>query len=418
MADGKLPARRSRALSQGKQIAIVVLLAGAAGAAIFIAPAVQRSLATQTPEAASPAATVPGTFKPTKEQWAAIVTNPAIQMAFRDEQTTDGKIAIDDDISTPVFSPYSGRVMRLIAKPGDQVERGAPLFAIEANEVVQAQNNLITALSALNKARSVRRLAEITEKRQHDLYDAKAGALKDWQQSQSDLIGAENDYRSAEIGLTAVRNQLHILGKSDADIDNFQATARMNAEALVHAPLAGTVLSRKVGPGQFLSLGATDPVFVIGDLSRVWLVANVREVDVPKMGVGQPVEVHVLAYPDRVFKARITYVAPSVDATTRRLQVRAEVENSDSALKPEMFASFNIVTGNDLAAVGVPKAAVIYEGSNARVWIANADGTITSRQIRVGRTANAMVEVTEGLAPGERVVTRGGLFIDRAASSE
>lgn len=417
MADENLPPRPTRALSRGLQIAIVALLACVIGAAIFIVPAIQRSLAVQTPEA-PPSAAVPGTFRPNKQQWAAIVTQPAVQMVFRDEQTTDGKIAIDDDISTPVFSPYSGRVTRLVAKPGDQVERGAPLFAIEANEVVQAQNNLIAALSALNKARSVQRLAEITEKRQHALYEAKAGALKDWQQSQSDLVGAQNDYRSAEIGLSAVHNQLHILGKSDADIDKFQATARMNAEALVHAPIAGTVLLRKVGPGQFLSPGATDPVFVIGDLSKVWLVANVREVDAPKMRVGQPVEVRVLAYPDRVFNARISYVAPSVDPATRRLQVRAEVENSDGALKPEMFASFNIVTGNGQAAVGVAKEAVIYEGGNARIWIANADGTIASRQIRIGRTTGDMVEVTEGLAAGERVVTHGGLFIDRAASGE
>jgi membrane fusion protein, heavy metal efflux system len=417
MADETSPPRPSRALSRTMQIGIVALLVSAVGVAIFDVSAIQRSMAIQTPKVA-PVAAKPGTFRLTRVQWATITTEPVVQIAFRDEQTTDGKIAIDDDISTPVFSPYSGRVTRLIAKPGDHVERGAPLFAIEANEVVQAQNNLITALSALNKARSVQRLAEITEKRQHDLYDAKAGALKDWQQSQSDLIGAQNDYRSAEIGLTAVRNQLHILGKSDEDINNFQATARMNAEALVHAPLAGTVLLRKVGPGQFLNSGATDPVFIIGDLSKVWLVANVREVDVPKMGIGQPVEVRVLAYPDRIFKARIAYVAPSVDAATRRLQVRAAVENSDGALKPEMFASFNIVTGNISAAVGVPKQALIYEGSNARVWIANADDTIASRQIRVGRTANGMVEVTEGLTAGERVVTHGGLFIDRAANSE
>jgi cobalt-zinc-cadmium efflux system membrane fusion protein len=119
-----------------------------------------------------------------------------------------------------------------------------------------------------------------------------------------------------------------------------------------------------------------------------------------------------------VFKARITFVASSLDPATRRLPVRAEVENADGALKPEMFASFSIITGTDVAAPGVPQQAIVYEGDDAHVWVAGEDGTIAARMIRPGRASEGMVEVTAGLAPGEKVVKSGTLFIDRAARGD
>jgi cobalt-zinc-cadmium efflux system membrane fusion protein len=130
------------------------------------------------------------------------------------------------------------------------------------------------------------------------------------------------------------------------------------------------------------------------------------------------VEVRVLAYPGRIFKAKLAYVAPSVDPNTHRLPVRAEVENPDGALKPEMFARFSIITGDDTEAPAVPESAVVYEGETARVWVAGADKSLALRQIRVGRISEGKVEVVAGLAPGEQVVTSGSLFIDRAAKGD
>jgi len=133
------------------------------------------------------------------------------------------------------------------------------------------------------------------------------------------------------------------------------------------------------------------------------------------VSIGQPVEVRVLAYPGRVFKARLTWIAPAIDVTTRRLPVRAEVENPDGALKPMMFASFSIITGGEVAAPAVPQSAVIYEGDKARVWVALDDGSVAARSITIGRASEGMVEVTQGLAAGEKIVASGTLFIDRAA---
>lgn len=365
------------------------------------------------------ATTPPGEFRPTKEQLADFTIQPVQMVTFHREESTEGKIALDEDRETPVFSPYSGRVTRLMAVPGQHVERGAPLFAIDATENVQALNTLFAAVAQVNKTRSQVELARNAEKRAHDLYEAKAGALKDWQQAQSDLVGAESDLNAAQGGLAAARNQLRILGHSDQEIDRAEHTLHISGETVVASPISGTVTQRKVGLGQYLTAGSSDPVYTIGDLSVVWLVAAVNEFDASKIHLGAPVEVRVLAYPGRTFHAHITYVAPSVDPATRRIAVRAEVDNPDGALKPEMFASFVIETGADVTSPAVPKDAVIYEGDSTRVWVALANGAIAARTVKTGITAtDGMVQVLAGLEPGERVVTRGGLFLDRAAQSD
>lgn len=357
-----------------------------------------------------------GAFRPSETQWSGLRFAAVQAAAFRDERATDGKIGINEDATTPVFSPYSGRVTRLIARPGDVVERGAPLFAIEASEFVQGQNDLVTAVAGVEKARSRLALAVTVEKRQRELLAIRGGTQKDLEQAQSDLVAAQGDMRSAEIALAAVRNRLRILGRSDAEIAAQEKVDRIGAEVTVAAPIGGTIVQRKVGLGQYIAVGAGDPVFTVGSLTTVWLIANVRESDAPKMKVGAAIEVSVLAYPGRVFTARLAYVAPALDPATRRLPVRAEIDNPNRELLPEMFASFRIITGEGRQMPAVPHSAIVYEGAQARVWVARPDRKdIVTRQIEVGTATGALVEVRKGLSVGETVVAGGTLFIDRAA---
>ena len=427
MDDARRPLEKhaSRALPQRLQYALVgtamVVIAVAAGLESLVTrftSGPEEAQVTQQAQATTTTATAPTGFKPTKAQWANIKIAPARPMDFVAADVTDGKIALNADKITQVFSPYSGRVTKIYARLGDHVTQGAPLLQLEASEFVQGQNDLLTAVAARNKASAQLNLMRINEKRQHELYDAKAGALKDWESAQNDLSGAENDFRSSEIAVAAVRNRLRILGKSDAEIDALENAKKMDPGATVYAPIAGTVTDRQVGLGQYIQSGASNPVFTIGDLTTVWLIANVRETDAPKIQIGEPVVVHVLAFPGKEFKAKITYVAPSLDPNTHRLPVRAEVENPGGALKPEMFANFSIITGEALQAVGVPQDSVIYEGDEAHVWVGNPDQGLALRKITVGRSNGGMVEVTSGLKPDETVVTSGTLFIDRAAKGE
>ncbi len=355
-------------------------------------------------------------YLPTAAEWASLTIEPVQDHTFRAEHVTEGKIAVDEDRSTPVFSPYAGRVIRLLARPGDHVSQGQPLFIIEAADTVQAQNDFIGAVAGLNKARSQLELAQIQDKRAKDLFDGKAVPLKDYQQTQAGLISAQNDLRSAQTALEAARNRLRILGLSDDAIASFQEKGRIDPQTTIVAPIAGTVVQRKIGPGQYVNAGASDPVFVIGDLSTVWLTAFVRESDASTVSVGQEIAFKVLALPDRELRARIDYVSAAIDPTTRRLMVRATIDNAHGLLKPEMFASVTIYASGDHPAVAVPKRALIYEGDEVRVWVAHDDKTIELRKIKAGLANGDLVEVRGNLRPGEQIVTKGNLFIDRAAS--
>ena len=353
----------------------------------------------EAPAAAPPSP--PGTFRASAQQLKTLTVQVVQTHGFVSEELTEGKIAVNGDRATPVFSPYSGRVTRVIAGLGDTVKSGAPLATLEASEYVQAQSDLNSAAAAV-------KLARINEARKHALYDAKGGSLQDWQSAQADLTNAESAY-------SAVRNRLKILGKSDAEIGNLERAETMNPIAILTAPIAGVVVDRQVGPGQYLQAGSGTPVFTIADPSSVWLLANVRETDASLMKLGQSVEVQVLAYPKRAFQAHVTYVAALLDPVTHRLPVRAEIENRDGALKPEMFANFRIRTADASQSPAVPEAAVVYEGSAAHVWVVAGDDLLSLRTIRAGRSSEGLIEVLDGLIPGERVVTKGGLFIDQAA---
>jgi membrane fusion protein, heavy metal efflux system len=408
-----------RALSVRRQLLILL------GLAAFIAITAGLTFNLKAVDTGSgsiteqPAGLASKTFKPTREELAGLVIKPVQQMSFTLETDTEGSIATDDNITTPVFSPLSGRVTQIVAKPGEYIAKNAPLAVVEASEIVQAQNDLVAAKSTLNSSRAQLDLARTNEQRQHALYDSQGAALRDWQQSQVELENAEGNYRNAGIALSTVQNRLGILGKSDAEIAALESAPDMqrpSPSATIRAPIAGTILQRQVGLGQYIQAASSTPLFLIGDLSTVWLIANVREADASLVHLGDNLEVRVPAYPDRIFRATISYVAPSIDPNTHRLPVRADIDNREGALKPQMFASFRIITGGASVSPAVPQSAIVYDGEAPRVWVLDSNGLLSLRDIRIGRTNGALVEVLNGLSSGEKVVTSGTLFIDRAAS--
>src|SRR5580698_2838073 len=195
--------RQWRAIGMVAAVLIIVIAAVWLGGRLF-APH----------EAPAPAPSPPGTFRPTAQQLTSLTLQTVQTHAFVSEELTEGKIAVNGDRATPVFSPYSGRVTRVIAGLGDTVKAGAPLATLEASEFVQAQNDLRLAASQI-------KLARINETRKHALYDAKGGSLQDWQSAQADLA-------ASQIALNAVRNRLRILDKSDAEISDLEQARSMN----------------------------------------------------------------------------------------------------------------------------------------------------------------------------------------------
>lgn len=365
----------------------------------------------QTKRSGTPRPVDPNLVTLDEEQLKRIKIEPVRVQAFRVEKRAIGRIAFNEDRTTPVFTPYTGRVVRLIAKPGDEVKPGSPLLEMDTADLVQVESDLINAASALKKAKNQLELARRVATRQEELYQVKAIALKDLEQAQSDLRNAESDVRAAEAAYAAARDRLRLFGKKDAEIAKLEEERGIHPRLPLVSPIDGTITARKVGPGQYVKPDNPDPLFTIADLSTMWLLANVAEVDIPLIRVGQLVEVRVMAYPTEVFRARITYIGASVDPATHRVAVRAEVANPRQKLKPEMFASFRILTNEEVQSPAVPASAIVRDGEKTMVWVEKAPRQFTRRDVRLGLEQNGLVQVVAGVQPGERLVAEGGVFL-------
>jgi len=333
--------------------------------------------------------------------------------SFRPLKPAIGQIAFNEDASTVVLTPFSGRVTRLIGKLGDEVKRGEALFEIDSPEVVQAQTDLIAAVHGLEKARAQLALAKRVLDRQSSLLADKATSQREVDQARNDHAAAESDFRTAEGTLAAARNRLRVIvGRDEAEVQRVERERVVNPLITVNAPIDGTVIARKVGPGQYVRSDAGESLYSISNLSTMWLKANVPETDIPLVRVGQEIEVSVLALPYRVFKARITAIGAASDASTRRVVVRSEIPNPDGALRAEMFATFKITTGAGEPSPGVPVEAVIWDGEVAAVWVEQEPMVFRRRKVKIGMEQAGRLQVREGLKAGERVVARGAIFVD------
>lgn len=394
MDHGPSPSPEVPRLGPGTQWRIAAVLVAAALALFWLLPLVIAALTPPPPPPPPPPAD--GSFTATDRQWQTLRFAAARQTTISENASTEGKIAIDDNLTTPVFSPFTGRVTRIMVQPGDAVTAGQPLFAVAASEAAQSDADIASAEAQV-------RLTRAAEARQHDLYDHKGAALKDWQQAQTDLA-------NAEAALAAAQGRRKALGGSIS-----------HGEGVVRAPVSGVVTQRLIGLGQNVASaagGGATQAMVISGFDRVWLVGHLREEDAARAHLGQIAHVRLLAGGEEL-EAPLSYVAPMIDANSRRLEVRAELPNRDHHLKPEMFARFTLVTGREHTALTVPEDAVIFEGQTARVWVADVHAhRLWLRPITAGKVSDGAVEVTAGLKPGETVVTAGSLFIDRGAKAD
>jgi membrane fusion protein, heavy metal efflux system len=383
-----------------------------ASLALLLAALLMAACDRGSAQAPQPAAKKANTVSVTADQLHQLEIVTVELCTFRIEKQAIGQIAFNEDASTVVLTPFSGRVTRLIAKIGDNVKRGDALFEIDSPEVVQAQTDLIAAVQGLDKSKSQLALAKRVLDRQTGLFAAKATSQRELEQANTDHISAETDVRTAEGVLTAARNRLRVLGRSDAEVARLERERLINPLIAITTPIDGTVVARKVGPGQYVRSDSGDPLYSIADLSVMWLKANVPESDIALVKVGQDLEVRVMALPTRTFKARVIAIGAASDAATRRVVVRSEIPNPDGTLRSEMFATFKIVTGNGEPEPAVPVEAVTREGELAYIWVQREPMLLERRKVQIGLEQDGRLQVREGLKPGELVVGRGAIFVD------
>jgi cobalt-zinc-cadmium efflux system membrane fusion protein len=389
------------------------VLAVTAGCALLLAVPRLVALDITTANVTLPKEKSPDLVRVGADQLHQLAIVPVVTDQFRIQKMAIGQIAFNEDASTIVLTPFSGRVTRLIAKVGDDVKRGDPLFEIDSPEVVQAQTDLIAALHGLEKSKSQLSLAQRTLDRQTGLLKDKATSMREVDSARNDFAAAESDLATAQGTLTAARNKLRVIvGRDRGEVERLERERSINPLITINAPIDGTVISRKVGPGQYVRSDAADSLYGIADLTTMWLKANVPENDIASVQVGQEIEVRVTALPDKVYKARISAIGAASDSATRRVVVRSELPNPDRRLKSEMFASFKItVSGGDPLPV-VPVEAVIRDGETSVVWVEREPLLFSRRKVKVGLERDGRVQVLEGVKAGEQVVGRGAVYVD------
>jgi cobalt-zinc-cadmium efflux system membrane fusion protein len=298
----------------------------------------------------------------------------------------NARLAVDEAVTGRVGAPVAARVTALLADMGDRVRAGQPLVRVDAPDLAQASADLAEAETAAGlKARAAARA--------RDLFAG--GAL-----AQRDLESANAESRLAGAELDRARQRLASLGGSGG-----------GTALSLTAPVGGIVLDRQVEPGQQLTAGQ-GPLFTITDPTRLWLLIDVPESAIGRLHMGQKVSFAVDAYDDRSFVATVDKIGLAVDPATRRVQVRAKVDNHDLALKPEMFARARLVADDGRVAVKLPNAALFERGLANHVFRQEGPGRFRRVAVTVGVRGEDYSWVTTGLKPGDRVVGEGALLLN------
>ena len=341
----------------------------------------------------------------TADQLARLQVQPVTRTTFRPVLQTTGSVAFDADVSTQVLAPMSGPVVRILAQPGATVSRGQALAIVSSPDFA-------TAVADFRKAQGAAVQAQRVAEQNEQLWKNDAIARRDLEQAQTDAAAAAADRDAA-------MQQLRALGVDEASISAIRDNAPVQtAQGTIRAPIGGTVVERLVTPGQLLEAGAT-PAFTIADLSRMWVEANVFESDLPFVRVGDRADVSTAAL-SMPLHGTVTYIAALVDPTTKATAVRIEVPNTQRVLKRDMYVDVAIHSARAREGVLVPVGAVLRDEDNlpfVYVQVGAADaGSFARRAITLGVRTGDRYEVLDGLEPGERVITEGGLFVQFAQS--
>lgn len=299
------------------------------------------------------------------------------QRTLTTDVRTAGIVVMDEARVATVTPKINGFVERLyVNTTGQPVRRGEPLAEIFSAELIAAEEELLLA----------RRL------------DRTVG--------QSAVPGVPSS--SGEL-LAAARRRLRLWDVSDAQIDDVLRTGRSRRTITLFSPATGVVTDKKVTQGQAVQAGTE--LYVVADLSNVWVDAQVRESDAADLRVGSGADLEFATYPGRAYKGRVTFLYPTVAEQTRSLRARIAIANADGRLKPGMYATVRL-SSPTRSALTVPRSAVLQTGERAVVFVDQGRGALRPMDVVTGRTAGEYVEVLSGLAPGQRVVTSAQFLLD------
>ncbi len=301
----------------------------------------------------------------------------------------NARLAYDDNQTARVFSPIVGRVLKIAVDAGSEVKAGEELLLLDAPDYAQATSDLVKAKADLQRKRQT--------------FERARGLLMSSGISLKELEAADADFHQAEAEEKRAQARLH----------NLQSSASVtDGKFVLRAPISGTISERQVNLGSEVRTDATTPLFVITDSKQLWALIDLPERYLDKVVLGQPVSVEVDAYPGEAFKGKVTVIAEALDPVTRRIQVRAEIDNTAHRLKPEMFARVTPVADSESNMPRVPNSALFTLGLHSYVFVEQSPGVLQRRQVTLGLQSHEYSYVKDGLHAGERVVTSGALLLN------
>jgi cobalt-zinc-cadmium efflux system membrane fusion protein len=336
---------------------------------------------------------------------AGVVIAKARQVTRSDQSDAPGIVALDETRTARVGSLIEGVVMDVLVQPGTRVRAGQVLARMHSHDVHEAWAGYRKALAEERSLATELRFATEAEARAQRLYADKAVALQDLQRAQASRVAAEEALTVGRTEIQRAEQELEHLG-IDA---GRQSVGEAGERVPVRSPFNGIVLERLVTQGTAVTPGT--PLFVVSDLSTVWVMAEIDEKHLARVQVGRAATVHVAAYPGESFPAKVTYIGETVNPKTRRVTVRCETPNADGRLKPEMYATVSIGESEPHLVITVPAAAVQTINGQTVVFIGESEGQFRVRPIETGPERDGFVEVTRGLAEADPVVAAGAFVL-------
>jgi cobalt-zinc-cadmium efflux system membrane fusion protein len=321
-----------------------------------------------------------------EKQAGALKIGPVGAREFALLKTAVGTIDFNENMLVQVFSQYPGKILKAFYNVGDEVKAGDILFTIDSPDLLQAESALLASAGVLELQK--RTLARVTM-----LLKAGGSAQKDVDQSTSDEQTAEGNFKAA-------RDAVRIFGKTDAEIDQILTARKVDSTLLVPCPISGKIVTRNAAPGFLTQPGNAPAPFSVGDLSTMWMLANVIENDAPAYKLGQDVEVTVPAYPDTVFRGRVTALGSMIDPNSHRQLVRSEIDDPQHLLRSGMFASFVIRVGDPVRSLAVPADGVVREGDGTMtVWVTRDSRRFTKQTVKIGLQQDGWTQILQASRP-------------------
>lgn len=333
---------------------------------------------------------------------------PVQERALPGVITTTGQVDFNQDRLAHVSPRVRGRVHRVEATLGDEVQAGQTLAVIDSIELGRAKSAFFRAKVQLDLARQT--------------LEREAGLLEDRITSEQAVAEVRAAAARARAVYQSARQELRLLGLSDREIDNASADDPSAALFPLSSSIEGTVVEKEVSQGEVVS--PERKLFTVADLSQIWIWIDVYERDLARVHLEDDVTVRVEAFPDRTFEGKIAYVRSQVDADTRTARARIDVTNAEGLLRPGMFASVTVTDPHGAGGEETPQTLVVPSGAIQRdgeehiAFVPDGENRYERRELRLGRRTDDYVEVIEGLSAGESVVVEGTFLLKSEAAKE